>query len=121
MLQSGHSLTCLVQGLHHPDSRPRAERINPRQPPPVFGLRLELSCRTCFTRQQLKRSGHLVGQPSALAFDPPLELVGFAEEEPIQEGSSVQRNRSRMVATLHGILEQSYVAVDDVRVEPQFG
>jgi len=78
MLHGGHSLTCLVQGLHHPDRRPGAERINLRQLPPVLGLSLEPARVTRFACQQLQGARHLVGQPSALALDPAFELFGFA-------------------------------------------
>jgi hypothetical protein len=60
-------------------------------------------------RETLHRTGELAGQPAPLAVDPALQLRSLGDEEAIQEGAGIERNRPGVVAPGEGVLELAHV------------
>ena len=72
-------------------------------------------------REPLERRGGALPQPTALRFQPALELFRPAQIEAVQERPRVERDGRRIVATLEGVFEGLHVARDDGRIEHELG
>ena len=119
VLQRRGAVSRRHERAHQSDRHPRAQRIEPREPPPPRGSTRMIAPAGRVVGERLERRGDALRELCPLHLHEPLELERTAEMEPVEQGAAVRGHGALELMPRQCRLDVVQIDRDHVTIEAQ--